>query len=326
MRPRSPIRLLLLVLCQSSAICGICVQLRAAEPAEPADVTRANVMVVLDASGSMNDAMPGSRQSKMTVATEALVKVLQTVPAGTDVGVIVFGGRGKPGGRDEILPLGPLNPQKLADLAATLAQLRGNGGTPLDRYLKTGADALLAQRQTQLGYGTYRLLVVTDGEADKPKLVDAVVPDVLSRGVGIDVVGVAMNDRITLAERANSYRTAGDEAALRRAVGQVFAEVAAGRGDAAAAEGDFALLAGLPDGAAQQFLGALTRAKPGNVGDAPPPPPASGEPSPAGGALDPASGGGGIAGAVLLGCFGIPLAAVILIFVLIIVVRAKLRK
>ena len=183
--------------------------------------------------------------------------------------MIVFSGSGKPGGRDLVLPLGPLDPGKLANLSATLANIRGNGGTPLDQYLKQGADLLLTAREGQLGYGTYRLLVVTDGEADQPKLVDALVPDVLSRGVGIDVVGVAMDGQIALAKRANSYRTAGDEAALRAAVGQTFAEVSAKAGDEAAA--DFALVSALPDGAATQLIDALARAKAGKVGDAPPP-------------------------------------------------------
>ena len=318
----NPIQILLL-------LCFAPSQSFAASREAPA-VTRPNVMVVLDASGSMNERMPGSRESKMAVATDALVKVLGTVPPGTDVGVIVFSGSGKPGGRDLVLPLGPLDPGKLAALSATLANIRGNGGTPLDTYLKQGADLLLAAREGQLGYGTYRLLVVTDGEADRPKLVDAIVPDVLSRGVGIDVVGVAMNDRITLAERANSYRTAGDEAALMRAVGQTFAEVSAGAGDEAGA--DFGLVAALPDDAAAPLIDAMTRQKSGKVGDAPLPPIDSAAAgvsgaatnAPAGGAAAQST-GGGMLSTLLFACVGLPGLLIVALFVIVTIARSKTR-
>ena len=84
--------------------------------------------------------------------------------------------------------------------------------------MKRGADALLKAREKQFGYGTYRLLIVTDGEAGDPRLVESFTPDIISRGITIDVIGVEMPSRHTLATRVHSYRNANDPESLRQAI------------------------------------------------------------------------------------------------------------
>ena len=76
--------------------------------------------------------------------------------------------------------------------------------------MKQGADALLDARKKQFGYGTYRLLVVTDGETDDAGLVDGYTPDIISRGITIDAIGVEMQSQHTLATMVHSYRSADD--------------------------------------------------------------------------------------------------------------------
>jgi hypothetical protein len=106
----------------------------------------------------------------------------------------------------------------------------------LGRYIKIGADRLLQERAKQFGYGTFRLLIVTDGEAEDRTLVDKYTPDVIGRGIRVDVIGVAMAANHTLARRVHSYRAAHDPASLRRALSEVFAEVGGNRGDKSDAE------------------------------------------------------------------------------------------
>jgi len=182
-----------------------------------------NLVMVLDASGSMGDTMQdGQGQSvrKMAAAKDAIREVLKTVPETTHVGLLVFSGIGI---TDEwIQPLGAYNKDVLE---AGLSRLGSSGNTPLGQYIKKGADRLLEARETQHNYGSYRLLVVTDGQANDENLVNRYTPEVISRGVTLDVIGVAMEERHNLSEWAHSYRTADDPASLQQAIQEVVAEV-----------------------------------------------------------------------------------------------------
>src|SRR5688572_14682498 len=115
-----------------------------------------NVVIVLDASGSMNGALPGSKLNKMAAAKVALKEVLKKIPQSTRLGLLVFSARNLQD--DWVYPLGPRNDAEL--FKAIDLPLPGRG-TPLGQYIKIGADRLLEERAKQFGYGTFRLLVVT---------------------------------------------------------------------------------------------------------------------------------------------------------------------
>ncbi len=141
-------------------------------------------------------------------------------------------------------------------LVQAIRKVQPQATTPLGEFLKIGADRLLEQRQRQRGFGTYRLLVVTDGEATDPHLVERYLPDVLARGITVDVIGVDMRQNHMLATRVHSYRKANDPGAMFTAVSEVLAEVGS-RGDDAAQQEDFELLAALPDDMALPLIQAL---------------------------------------------------------------------
>ena len=113
----------------------------------------------------------------------------------------------------------------------------------MGEYIKIGADRLLEARDSRFGYGTFRLLVVTDGEASDADLVDTYTPDVLARGIRVDVIGVAMDQDHTLATMVHTYRRANDAATLKQAIAEVFAEVTT-QDEGATEEDAFALLQG----------------------------------------------------------------------------------
>lgn len=205
-----------------------------------------NVIVVVDASGSMGTPMGGT--DRMSVAREALKQVLGQVPESTHIGVLVF-----PRG-DWVYPLGSRVEQRLNN---AIDSIRSGGGTPLGSYMKRGADALLKARQKQFGYGTYRLLVVTDGEANDRNLVEGYTPDIISRGITIDVIGVDMESEHTLATKVHTYRSADNPDSLRQAITEVFAEVSSadtGQTD----EDAFELIADLPKQTASEMLKSLS--------------------------------------------------------------------
>ncbi|MEM1445331.1 MAG: vWA domain-containing protein [Planctomycetota bacterium] len=223
-----------------------------------------NVVIVLDASGSMAEAMPRSSASKMSLAKDALWGVVERIPAETNVGLLVFSGRNK--ADDWVHPLGPLD---AAAFREALYRLRPNDGTPLGKFIKLGADRLLEQRQQQGGYGTYRLVIVTDGEASDRRLVDRYTPEVLTRGLTVEVIGVAMAGEHTLANQVHTYRRADDPDSLRQALAASLAEVGAGSSDDAAGEDEFALLAPWPIATAEAALVALRGSGNTPIGQAP---------------------------------------------------------
>ena len=184
------------------------------------DIHKDNIVVILDASGSMQDKFSGDRtKSKMEAAKAALQEVLSKVPDDTHIGLLVFSGANI---RNEwVYPLGSKDTQKLI-AAIHLPQPSGN--TPLGKYIRIGANRLLDQREKQYNYGNYRLLVVTDGEASDADKVKHYTPEILNRQIRIDVIGVDMKTDHMLANVVDSYRKADNPGELVAAVSQILAE------------------------------------------------------------------------------------------------------
>jgi uncharacterized protein YegL len=280
--------------------------------------------VVLDDSGSMAERMRSDRRTqKIEAARQALLTVLENVPPDARIGILALNG----GGSDHwVLPLGRVDRNRLL---SAVRVIRANGGTPLGASMKTAADALLAQRE-KTRYGTYKLLVVTDGEATDQRLVDAYLPDILSRGITIDVIGVDMRQDHRLATQVHTYRRADDPGSLQQAI----SEVVLGEStidDNDAGESDFELLAGIPDEVAVAALDALgrrgnapiqekpavvtTRGPQGQTITIPVRPPSS---------PDRSSGGGLVA--FFSGCCGITFLIGFLVFVIFVLATGKKRK
>lgn len=209
------------------------------------------VVVVLDDSGSMDERLRTStgRVRRMDAAKKALLEVLRVLPTDTRVGVLTLNTQVNQS--HWVVPLGSAK----SSWGANIERIEADGGTPLGEFLKVGADELLQARSAS-SYGTYRLLIVTDGEANDRELVAAFVPQILARGIGLDVIGVGMGAEHSLATQAHSYRAADDDASLTQAISEVFAETSPNDQNA---QEDFELIAGLPDGFAEQALQALTK-------------------------------------------------------------------
>ena len=146
-----------------------------------------NVVVILDDSGSMGNAMRSVRKSRMDAAKDALLQVLRDLPDDAVVGVIALNTRVS--GSNWVIPLGPIDKSRIEQ---QVSQISARGGTPLGAAMRLGADALLEARDKQ-AYGTYRLLIVTDGEATDPALVRRYLPVIISRSLVTDVIGVDMS-------------------------------------------------------------------------------------------------------------------------------------
>ena len=268
------------------------------QPADFAAPDAIFVAVVLDDSGSMDEPMPGARGSKMDAAKAALRGAFAALPPATRVGLFTLNTGWVRDGDESGFTAFPIGETDPAEIAAVLDQVRAEGGTPLGARVVEAADALLAARAANR-YGSYRLLIVTDGEANDADLLEAAVPRALGAGLTADVIGVAMAADHTLATKVDRYRSADDPAALSAALAETLAE-SGGAGDDGAAR-DYELIASLPDGFAAAALPALA-----DDADAPlrinppeddefvrrPPPPPGRFPRPNAGARDEEFGGG----------------------------------
>lgn len=177
-----------------------------------------NVLIILDASGSMNTSMDGT--TRMNAAKNAIFKVVSNLPQDTHVGLLVFSAKNM---QDPwVHRLGVLNRQQFE---SKLKRIVAHASTPLGRFIGLGADELVKKKKTQMGYGTFRLLIVTDGQASDPDLMKVNTLKCLQQGVILDVIGVAMQKSHDLAKSSYSYRSAQDRKSLEKAISQVFAEV-----------------------------------------------------------------------------------------------------
>jgi hypothetical protein len=239
-----------------------------AEAVDPTGASQDNVVIVLDASGSMNEYLRGnSSLTRMQAAKQALLAIVdneQALPPTTNVGLLVFSSSNLT--TEWPYPLGKVD---RAALRAAVQSPEAGGGTPLGAYLKIGADRLLAQREKQHGYGTYRLLVVSDGEANDPELVEQFLPDILGRGLTVDVIGVDMLEDHALATRVHSYQRADDPQALFQAVSRVFAEVGGDQQAVADEQEIFDVIQPLPEEMAKAMVAALSRTGNHPIGERP---------------------------------------------------------
>lgn len=118
-----------------------------------------NELLLLDNSTSMNSGGCAGGKSRYQAARDALANHIEKSPPETNQALEIFDGSS---GR-VIVPFGT-GPEHTKLLLNALASVRVDQDTPLNGSLKVGFDAIKAQAALQLGYGTYRIIVVTDGE------------------------------------------------------------------------------------------------------------------------------------------------------------------
>ena len=172
-----------------------------------------NFYFIFDGSGSMGGMCAG--QVKLQGAKEAVRMFLTKVPADVNLGLYVFDGRGA----REVVPLGPNN---RAAFMRSIDEISNGGGTPLARSIQFGSDRLVEQYKRQLGYGEYRLLVVTDGQASG---IPEAARYAARYSMPIYAIGLCIEGGHPLRSFAVSYREANNYADLERALEETLAEL-----------------------------------------------------------------------------------------------------
>lgn len=180
---------------------------------------RRNFYFVLDDSGSMSERVQagGEKQfeNKMEAAKWAMKESLKSIPADANLGLALLNG-------GEVVPLGTDNREQFLKAVDDASP---NGSTPLGRSIKDGVEKLVVQYQKQMGYGEFRLIVVTDGEST----------DSLNWGLSalakydyvtpMYTIGFGVAQEHSLAPHSVSYQTANSASELRKGLEEAASEL-----------------------------------------------------------------------------------------------------
>jgi len=222
-----------------------------------------NVVILLDASGSMRSIITRNpKLTRMDAAKTALKQVVTRVSPDTRIGLLVFGAdniRDYTSGGSSIGWACRLGPRNDARLSRAIDLPIPKYKTPLGTCIDEAAGALVRQRKKDKAAGATRLIIITDGQADDPDVMDKAISVAASQGVTIDVIGVAMSETHRLAAQANSYVNAESLSGIATAVAKVFAEISGDDVDASG-ESVFDVLKPLSEDVAGAILKALDKA------------------------------------------------------------------
>ena len=209
------------------SVCGFLTSVVRGDDAAP------KVLLMLDSSGSMEDADP-SGETKMDAAKNALVHAFDAAPSNVEVGLRVYGAdvdvnstSGSCADSRLAHPVGALDKAVLAN-AVSQFQPRG-GSTPIVYALREGAKDLGDS-------GKRRIILVSDGEETCSPDPCQEVRDLTAGGVSpqIDIVGFGVGDKARqqlscIAEAGGgSYYDAKDADSLESSLQRLGAETAHG--------------------------------------------------------------------------------------------------
>jgi len=183
-----------------------------------------NVMLVLDASGSMWGQVDG--KAKIVIARDVVGNVLDTLGDRVNMGVIAYGHRSKGDCKDieTVIPVGPVN---AAAYKKAIDKIQPKGKTPITDAIRTAAKELRYREEKAT------VILVSDGLETCDADPCALAKELEAQGIDftVHVVGFDLKKEDTaslqcLAESTGGRYLAADNAdQLSEAVGQVVAEV-----------------------------------------------------------------------------------------------------
>lgn len=174
-----------------------------------------NFYFIIDGSGSMNgDDCGGQFASRVEGAKWAVEEFLKSIPDDANIGLYVFDYHS----RREVVELEVGN---RTDFLEAVRDIEAGGGTPLASSIEFGVDRLVEQFKKQLGYGDYRLIVVTDGEANK---IPSAARYAMRYNIPIYTIGLCMDASHELSRFSVSYQAAGSSEELAKALAETVAE------------------------------------------------------------------------------------------------------
>ncbi|MCR4327300.1 MAG: VWA domain-containing protein [Nanoarchaeota archaeon] len=168
-------------------------------------VTTKNFYFILDASGSMSG-------DKIRIAKEAIFEFLKIVPEDANLGLFLFDSDVT----KEMIPLGNQNRSKFVSV---IKEVDAGGGTPLTESLETALESITLQYKKQLGYGNFRIIVVTDGEADNSSSFSRICSQISTYSfIDLYAIGFQVDGDHPLKRYSREYRSAESKGELTKAL------------------------------------------------------------------------------------------------------------
>lgn len=180
--------------------------------------TASNFYFLFDMSGSMDENCSGKR--KIDGAKEAVTRFMKNIPDDVNIGLMLFGTRSEEE-YAEALPIASGNKDKFLEI---INSLQPNGKTPLGEALLASVDKIIEQYKKQLGYGTYRIIIITDGEQTGVDLKQPCNYLAQHGFIGLYSIGLCMKSSHTLKRYSLSYRDANNYEELEHALVEATAE------------------------------------------------------------------------------------------------------
>jgi hypothetical protein len=169
-------------------------------------------------SGSMDERCSGKR--KIDGAKEAVSTFMKNVPDDVNIGLMLLGIRSRDG-YQEALPIGSGNKDEFLKI---INSLEPTGETPLGEAILASVDRIVGQYKKQLGYGIYRIIIITDGEQTGIELKQPCGYLAQHGFIGLYSIGLCMKSSHTLKKYSLSYRDANNYKELEQALVEATAE------------------------------------------------------------------------------------------------------
>lgn len=178
-----------------------------------------NLMLIFDGSGSMEEKSCLRNERKIDVAKRVVSEFVEALPGDVRFGMIKFDASGT----REVVRFGE---EVSIKAPAAIHVIRAGGNTPLKTAIEKGYFLLEAAGRSQLGYGDYYLVVVTDGEPSPGEDPTSVVLNIVRDSpVQIFTIGFCIGEQHILNQPSIvTYRTAKTASQLSEGLHLVLAE------------------------------------------------------------------------------------------------------
>lgn len=192
---------------------------------DPAGMLADNWYAIFDGSGSMADGTcsSGKKGGRIVDARDAMISFERRIPANANLGLFVFDTYS----REEKVKLGN-GPTNRGDFEKAIRRTSAGSDTPLGLSLKTAMDALAAQASKQGGYGTYHIVVATDGLPNGKEGEDALVravDEIVKTPIVLETIGFCIDGGHPLNRPGQTiYHNAMNPADLNKSLEEILAE------------------------------------------------------------------------------------------------------
>ena len=140
---------------------------------------RKNIIIIFDNSGSMRAGVP----SRLIRAKKATKQFISSIPSNYNLGIYTLN-------KGYIFPLQTLNSKTMQIAQKSINNINAGGGTPITQSLNKMLKVMQKQKKAQAGYGSYTIVIATDGLANSPAKMFNAVDKVIDNGIMINTIGI----------------------------------------------------------------------------------------------------------------------------------------